>query len=88
MLLTYRAILRANRIEWTADAPEHLAQNGDVRVLITLLDPPPVSASERGKRMAAALEKLAALPANEGFADPLAWQREARQDRALPDREE
>jgi hypothetical protein len=88
MLLTYQAILRANRIEWVAEGPEHLAPDANVRVFVTLLDPPRAPVAEQGKRMAAALEKLAALPPNQDLADPLAWQREARADRPLPDREE
>ena len=86
MLPTYQAILRANRLEWVADAPAHLAPDADVRVFVTLLDPPP--AADQGKRMAAALAKLAALPANPDLSDPLAWQREARGERPLPGREE
>ena len=87
MLLTYQAFLRANRIEWVADAPDHLAPDANVRVFVTLLDPPPATAAEQGKRMAAALDKLAALPSNHALADPLAWQREMREDRPLSGRE-
>ena len=86
MPTTFHGILRADRIEWLGDAPEHLAPDAGVRVSVTLLDSPVVA--DQGKRMAAALEKLAALPPNPGLADPLAWQRESRQDRPLPGREE
>jgi hypothetical protein len=42
--------------------------------------------SRRGQRMAAALEQLAAIHALAEITDPAAWERENRQDRALPGR--
>ena len=87
MLPTYQAILRANRIDWVAEAPAQLPDDAGVRVLVTLLDPPPPSPADQGKRMAAALEKIAALPPNDALADPSAWQKEQREDRPLPGRE-
>lgn len=41
----------------------------------------------RGERMAAALDKLAALNAFSDIKDPAAWEREIRQDRPLLGRE-
>jgi hypothetical protein len=89
MLPTYKAILRGNRIEWVADVPEHLAPDAGVQVIVTFLERPcPPAVSDQGKRMAAVLEKLAALPPNPALADPVAWQREMREERTLPGREE
>jgi hypothetical protein len=61
MFLTYQGILRANQIEWVADAPEHVPPRQPVRVLVTLLEQP-AAAPDQGKRMAAALEMIAAGP--------------------------
>jgi hypothetical protein len=40
----------------------------------------------RGREMAEVLEKLAAINALKSIVDPVAWEREQRQDRRLPDR--
>ena len=45
------------------------------------------SARQRGQQMAAVLNELAQLPERTLIADPVAWQREQRQDRALPGRD-
>jgi hypothetical protein len=89
MLVTYKAILRNNRLEWRDTVPDQLLSDQAVAVHVTILDEavvPPTDVS-RGQRMAAALEKLAAVFSLEGISDPAAWEREIRQDRALPDRE-
>ena len=88
MLNTYKAILRGNHLEWDGDAPDHLTQKDAVIVYVTILGEPVVpSAVEQGQRMAAALEQLAAINALPDLTDPVAWEREMRQDRPLPDRE-
>lgn len=46
------------------------------------------SARQRGQKMAAALEELAHLPERIPIEKPMAWQREQRQDRALPGRDD
>ena len=88
MLETYQGLLRDNRIEWSGDAPKVLLRDQAVRVHVTVLDSVTVPAAEQGKRMAAALEKLAALNALAGMDDPAAWERETRQDRPLPGRDD
>jgi hypothetical protein len=40
----------------------------------------------RGRKMVEVLEKLAAINALKSIVDPVAWEREQRQDRQLPDR--
>jgi hypothetical protein len=82
----YRAILRGNRVEWTDEEPEALSPERPVHVRVTILDE---SAAEpdRGARMASALERLAAAGGPSGIEDPLAWEREERRDRTLPDRD-
>lgn len=88
MLETYQGVLRDNRIEWSGDAPRTLTREDGVRVHITLLDRLPSNAVEQGRRMAEALERLAALNATSAIGDPVAWERETRQDRPLPGRDE
>lgn len=82
---TYRAVLRGDRVDWI-DPPPH--REAETEVQITLLQPESDEAQRaRGQRAAAALERLAAAGAFDGIEDPVAWQREIRQDRALPGRE-
>jgi hypothetical protein len=88
MLNTYKAILRGNHLEWDGDAPDHLVPEDAVAVYVTIPEKLVVpSAAEQGQRMAAALEQLAAVNALPDLTDPVAWEREIRQDRPLPDRE-
>ena len=42
--------------------------------------------TERGQRMAEALEQLASMNALADITDPAGWERELRKDRPLPDR--
>ncbi len=90
MLQTYKAILRGNYLEWSGDAPNHLEDEQSIEVHVTLLNETDASSvvGARGRRMAEALERLAALNVFSEVSDPSAWQREQRQDRALPDRDE
>lgn len=71
-------------MEWTDPSPVDLAPAQPVEV--TILDPPDQTAN-RGRRMAEALEKLAASDAFSEISDPSEWQREIRKDRPLPGRE-
>ena len=90
MLQTYKAILRGNHLEWSGDAPDHLEEEQTVEVHVTLLKEAGASPAvvARGTKMADALERLAALNVFSDISDPAAWQREQRQERALPDRDE
>jgi predicted phosphoadenosine phosphosulfate sulfurtransferase len=88
MLQTYKAILRGNYLEWSGDAPKGIEQEQAVEVHVTILRKATSSAVvAQGKRMAEALERLAAINALSEITDPSAWQREQRQDRSLPDRD-
>jgi hypothetical protein len=89
MLQTYKAILRGNLLEWSGDAPEYPEKQQAVEVHVTILREATSSSGSvvQGKRMAAALEKLASINALSEISDPSAWQREQRQERALPDRD-
>jgi hypothetical protein len=88
MLETYQGILRDNRIEWSGEAPPLPAREQGVRVHVTLLEPVTAPVPEQGRRMAEALERLAALAGVASVADPMAWEREMRQDRPLPGRDD
>jgi uncharacterized membrane protein len=83
MLPTYQGLLRLDHIEWDREAPP-LPDGHPVRVLVTLLDPVAVQA-DRGQRMADALTRLAALRTGNLPEDATAWQRETREDGALPE---
>lgn len=90
MSRTYKAILRGNQVEWCGDVDQPIAQDRPVSVQITILDELVLTAENemRGKSMATALEKLAAVHALAELPDPAVWERGIRQDRALPDRQE
>lgn len=87
---TYRAVLRGDRLEWRGEVPPEISRERPVPVDVTILRDErlgPVRAANTGEKMAAALEKLAASHAVAGIADPVEWQREARQDRPMPGRD-
>jgi hypothetical protein len=85
MLRTYRAILHGDQIEWLEQPPE---KTNAVQVHITVLEEPPAELTrERGRVMAEALATLAQRGTFAEITDPVAWQRELRAERALPDRE-
>ena len=75
-------------MEWTDEAPQ--LPNGKTPVLVTILTPyPPAGSSEEmRRRRIAALERIAARGGIQSITDPVAWQREMREDRPLPGREE
>ena len=77
MLHSYRAILDGDRIRWDGPAPE---QQGPLSVDVTVRGPAPAtrdkvaSERERGRLMAAALERLAAARVFSCVSDAAAWQ--------------
>lgn len=81
---TYRAILKGDRLEWTDSEPTDL--NPEQPVEVTILDEQDRLAVRR-RRMAEALENLAAADAFSEISDPVEWQREIRKDRPLPGRD-
>lgn len=86
---TYKALLKDDRLEWSDEAPDLSGVEQPVAVHVTILDQEALQSQRQaqGQRMAAALEQLAAMAAFTDIADPVAWQRETRQDRPLPGRE-
>ncbi|MEC4896064.1 MAG: hypothetical protein SAL07_24190 [Oscillatoria sp. PMC 1051.18] len=86
MLRTFNAILKGNSLEWVDDAPQ--MSDRAIQVQVTFLENPgETSDRDRTSKMAEVLEKLAQIKA---FAEvnPETWQREVRQERSLPYREE
>jgi hypothetical protein len=87
MIRPYRALLRGNRLEWLEEAPESQTDH-PLSVQVTILEQGSVPEERsRGQAMATLLEHLAARGALSDITDPVMWQRELRQDRALPGRE-
>ncbi len=88
MLTTYKATLKGNRLEWNEDIPKQITPEKAIAVYVTILDEPVDQTAEvaQGERMAAALKQLATMDSLKELNNPVAWQREIRQDRNLPDR--
>jgi hypothetical protein len=82
---TYRAILRGDRIEWI-DPPPEQTQAVEVHVVMLASKAGRKASLERGQAMAQALETLAQRGTFATIEDPVAWQRERRQERVLPGR--
>ncbi len=88
MLQTFEARLKGNQLEWVDEIPRQLYDHSrQISVYVTLREKMPVEESLRKQRLAEALENLAAMDALADITDPVAWQREIRQDRPLPFRE-
>lgn len=74
-----------------ADGTLHLPvpaelRHGKVKVVATLESEPAVTTAKRGTPLEA-LKELRKLGTFSDIADPVAWQREQRQDRPLPGRD-
>ncbi len=88
MLQTYKAILRGNYLEWSGETPGQIESEQPLDVHVTILNEPPVAMlASQGRKMAEALERLAAIDALAEIADPSEWQREQREERSLPGRD-
>ena len=82
---THKAVLHDNQIEWLEHPPERIDA---AQVYITLLEEPDsVTPSNRGRLMAEILAELAQRETFSEISDPVAWQRDLRSERVLPDRE-
>ncbi len=86
MLTTYKATIHGSHIRWTDERPLIVTREQEIEVLITVLyemSQPAEMTEQRGEQMARCLEKIAQTGGITGIADPVAWQRELRQDRRL-----
>jgi hypothetical protein len=79
---TYRAVLKDDHLEWVDKKPEMV---NPVDVTVVVHDVP--NNISQGVKMAYYLEKLAELGGVSSISDPVAWQREIREDRVLPGRD-
>ena len=85
MLMTYQAVLKGDRLEWTEAAPS-LPRNGEgvsvyVTILREVLPENERSVVERQESLRHLLEDLAESNIFAEIDDPVAWQREIRRDR-------
>jgi hypothetical protein len=83
MTNSYRATLKGNKLEWHSRVPDSAKETLEVKVVV--LEPEQVE--QQGQRMAQALQALADANVLENV-DAVTWQKEQRQDRALPNRDE
>lgn len=76
--------MNGNELQWLDEAPELGDRSIEVSVTIKEIT---LEYSDRRKKMAEVLEKLAAGNPFAGV-DPLEWQRDIRRERSLPGRSE
>ncbi|MYC96712.1 MAG: hypothetical protein F4X14_17230 [Caldilineaceae bacterium SB0661_bin_32] len=81
----YKAVLHDNQIEWLEHPPE---KPDAAHIYITFMEEADsVSPSNSGRLMAEILAELARRGTFAEIIDPVAWQRDLRAERALPDRD-
>jgi hypothetical protein len=85
MTNSYRATLKGNKLEWHNRVPDSTKETLEVDVVV--LKPSPEQKELQGQRMAQALQVLADANVFENL-DAVTWQKEQRQDRPLPNRDE
>ncbi|MBP6788107.1 MAG: hypothetical protein KA170_11005 [Candidatus Promineofilum sp.] len=87
MMMTYKAILRGDRLVWIEAPPATAVVDDGVPVHVTFLHEAlsenEEALAERQESLRALLEELVALNPFADIDDPVAWQREIRRDRAL-----
>jgi len=87
MLRTFEAILKGNSLEWSNDAPNQSER--PVKVYVTFFEEDSsLNTNIRRQKIGEILQKLAATNALASVSNPVEWQRELRQDRQLPNRDE
>ena len=85
MANTYKAILYGDKVVWINNGPP--SQPNPVEVRITIVDGEASEAKpDKGQTMADVLAELARRRSFSAISDPVAWQREQRQDRTLAHR--
>jgi hypothetical protein len=86
MLSTYKAVLKNKQVQWLDEIPAQLNRL-TVSVYVTVIEELPVKKPELPcQKMVDILQKIADN-GGPGIDNPIAWQREIRQDRPLPGRE-
>lgn len=88
MLRTYKAKLKGNYLEWIGSVPK-CDEAHPLNVSVTILEKESNSEkTKRGKEMASILNKLSETYPFSVVNDPVQWQREVREDRNQPYRED
>lgn len=83
----FEAILKGNHLEWADEVPKY--GNRPIKVYVTLQEEDSLTSDElRQKKIVEILEKIAKNNIFADISDPVEWQRELRQDRSLPGRDE
>lgn len=83
----FEAILKGNHLEWADEVPKY--GNRPIKVYVTLQEEDSLTSDElRRKKIVEILEKIAKNNIFADISDPVEWQRELRQDRSLPGRDE
>lgn len=89
MLKSYEAIYDHGRVEWIGASPK--LDHGPILVVVEETPDASGAGTSNGDRLADMLDGLNATRRaclSEKFGDPVAWQREERQERQLPGREQ
>lgn len=87
MNVVYRAVLHGDRLEWI-DHPPPRMNPMSVRITVPEEEESDEQRRERGRRMAAAFRALSECRgAFSRIEDPVAWQREIREDRIFDERD-
>ncbi len=84
MLTAYKALLNYDQLEWLAEKPKATSQPVEVIVLFV---PKKRARRRNSQKLAAILEAMAQQGGVSSIPDPLAWQRQMREERSLPGRE-
>jgi hypothetical protein len=88
MLQTYSAILKNNQLHWTEEEPVTSAEGHALSVLVTIVDETIQPTTEHHRqKIVQVLNRLAARNSLAEINDPVAWQKDLREDRTLPGRE-
>lgn len=85
MLPTYKAVLTKDRVQWQGETPPSEEPSN---VIITFLGPSSPPTEPDGQQMAEALREISTRGGLSEFGDASQWQRDQRQDRPLPGRDE
>ena len=87
MLETYHATLKNGLLEWGPGGAPPVPEGESVPVEV-VVKKPKRSPAESRERLLQIFENLKHMDTFSEITDPVAWQREIREDRPLPDREE
>lgn len=85
-MLTYRATLQGDRLQWQGEVPESVRDGLKVAVLVTVLNESELQL--QAQQRLEILEQLAANGGVQAIPNPLQWQHEQRRERQLPARDE